>query len=45
MAITVGHSILAVPGIGGVRVEDTGRVGHSGWEPITDFPRELFELD
>lgn len=41
MTITVGHSVLAVPGIGGVRLEDTGRIGSSGWEPITEFPREL----
>lgn len=41
MTITVGHSVLAVPSIGGVRLEDTGRVGPSGWEPITNFPREL----
>ncbi len=43
MTITAGHSVLAVPGIGGVRMEDTGRVGQAGWEPITDFPRELFQ--
>ena len=44
MTITAGHSVLAVPGVGGVRMEDTGRVGPAGWEPITDFPRELFEV-
>jgi len=36
---------LYYPGIGGVRIEDTGLVGGAAWEPITDFSRELFEVD
>ena len=42
MTIAVGHAILAVPGIGGVRLEDTGLVTAIGWQGITDYPKELF---
>ncbi|UCH87466.1 MAG: aminopeptidase P family protein [Dehalococcoidia bacterium] len=42
MTIAVGHPILAVPGIGGVRLEDTGSVTATGWQSITEYPKELF---
>jgi Xaa-Pro dipeptidase len=42
MTITVGHPILAVPGIGGVRLEDTGVVTATGWQSITEYPKDLF---
>ena len=44
MVVTAGHPVLAAPGIGGVRVEDVGRVGPAGWEPITEFPTALFRV-
>lgn len=42
MTITVGHPVLAVPRIGGVRLEDTGLVTAAGWQNITDYPKDLF---
>jgi Xaa-Pro dipeptidase len=42
MTIAVGHPVLAVPGIGGVRLEDTSLVTAGGWQAITDYPKELF---
>jgi Xaa-Pro aminopeptidase len=42
MTIAVGHSVLAVPGIGGVRLEDTGLVTAGGWQSITEYPKHLF---
>lgn len=42
MTITAGHPVLAVPGIGGVRLEDTGLVTAVGWQGITDYPKGLF---
>jgi Xaa-Pro dipeptidase len=44
MTVTVGHSVLAVPGIGGVRVEDTGLLTDTGWQAFSTFPTELAEL-
>lgn len=44
MTLSVGHSILAVPGIGGARVEDTLLVTDKGVEILTHFPRELQEV-
>ncbi|MCL5075774.1 MAG: Xaa-Pro peptidase family protein [Chloroflexi bacterium] len=41
MTITAGHSILFVPHIGGVRLEDVVLVSETGWEPLTDYPRQL----
>ncbi len=38
MTITVGHSILSAPGIGGARFEDTFLLGEAGAEPLTPFP-------
>lgn len=41
MTLTVGHSVLSVPGIGGVRLEDTFWVSGEGTVPFTNFPLEL----
>ncbi len=44
MTMSVGHSVLSVPGIGGVRVEDTTLVKEKDVELLTSYPRELQEL-
>jgi len=41
MTVTVGHPVLSVPGIGGVRLEDTFHVSSEGITPLTAFPVEL----
>jgi Xaa-Pro dipeptidase len=41
MVITAGHSVLSVPGIGGVRIEDTYRLSTSGMEALTTYSQEL----
>jgi len=41
MTLTVGHSVLSVPGVGGVRLEDTFHLSSDGPIALTDFPREL----
>lgn len=38
MTITVGHTILAVPGVGGVRFEDVYRVTDNGGEVLWSYP-------
>jgi Xaa-Pro aminopeptidase len=38
MAMTIGHTILAIPGFGGVRFEDLYRVGEQGGEILVDYP-------
>ncbi len=35
MTATVGHSVLSVPGVGGVRIEDTFHLTGDGAEPLT----------
>ena len=40
MTVTIGHTILAIPGFGGVRFEDIYRVGASGPEILFDYPIE-----
>ena len=35
MTLTVGHSVLSVPGVGGVRIEDTFYLNEGGPEPLT----------
>ena len=35
MTLTVGHSVLSVPGVGGVRIEDTFRLRADGAERLT----------
>ncbi len=38
MTVTVGHTVLAVPGVGGVRFEDVCRVTKNGGEILHSFP-------
>jgi len=38
MTVTIGHTILAVPGFGGVRFEDIYRVGAAGPAILFDYP-------
>jgi Xaa-Pro aminopeptidase len=40
MTVTIGHTVLAIPGFGGVRFEDVYRVGASGPEILSDYPTE-----
>lgn len=38
MTVTIGHTILAIPGFGGVRFEDVYRLTASGPEILFDYP-------
>lgn len=38
MTVTIGHTILAIPGYGGVRFEDIYRVTPDGGEILVDYP-------
>jgi Xaa-Pro aminopeptidase len=41
MTVTIGHTILAIPGFGGVRFEDIYRVGAAGAggaKSLSDYP-------
>ena len=38
MTVTIGHTILAIPGFGGVRFEDVYRLGAAGPEILFDYP-------
>jgi len=38
MTVTVGHTVLAVPGVGGVRFEDVYRVTDNGGEVLYPYP-------
>jgi Xaa-Pro aminopeptidase len=38
MTVTIGHTILAVPGIGGVRFEDVYRITDDGGEVLYNYP-------
>ena len=38
MTVTIGHTVLAIPGFGGVRFEDVYRVGAEGQEILLDYP-------
>jgi Xaa-Pro aminopeptidase len=40
MAVTIGHTILAIPGFGGVRFEDIYRVTPQGGEILVDYPMD-----
>jgi Xaa-Pro aminopeptidase len=40
MTVTIGHTVLAIPGFGGVRFEDVYRVGANGPEVLFDYPIE-----
>lgn len=44
MTVTAGHSVLSVPNIGGVRLEDTLLVTGDGFAPITELPTGLIRL-
>lgn len=41
MVLTIGHAVLSVPGVGGVRVEDTYHLLPEGPVPLTVFPVDL----
>jgi Xaa-Pro dipeptidase len=41
MVLTIGHTVLSVPGLGGVRFEDTYHVAPQGLVLLTGFPTEL----
>jgi Xaa-Pro aminopeptidase len=41
MTLTAGHSVFAIPGYGGVRVEDTYHLTESGPVALTHFPKQL----
>jgi Xaa-Pro aminopeptidase len=38
MTVTIGHTVLAIPGFGGVRFEDVYRVGSAGATPLAEYP-------
>ncbi len=38
MVMTIGHTVLAIPGVGGVRHEDSYRVTPSGGVPLCPYP-------
>ena len=38
MTVTIGHTVLAIPGFGGVRHEDVHRVTPAGGEPLAPYP-------
>jgi Xaa-Pro dipeptidase len=38
MTVTIGHTVLAIPGFGGVRFEDVYRVGDGGATPLAEYP-------
>jgi Xaa-Pro aminopeptidase len=42
MTVTIGHTILAIPGFGGVRFEDIYSVGTTGSEILFDYPIDPF---
>ncbi|MFQ5761404.1 MAG: M24 family metallopeptidase [Candidatus Bathyarchaeia archaeon] len=44
MVLSVGHSVLSIPGVGGVRLEDMVLVKEDGYEFLTRFPNELNEI-
>jgi Xaa-Pro aminopeptidase len=45
MAVTVGHTILAIPGIGGVRMEDVYRVTPAGGEILVPYTVDDWVID
>ena len=38
MTVTIGHTVLAIPGFGGARFEDVYRLGATGAEILFDYP-------
>jgi Xaa-Pro aminopeptidase len=45
MAVTLGHTILAIPGFGGVRFEDVYRVTPQGGVILVDYPADYVITD
>ena len=41
MIMSIGHTILAIPGFGGVRFEDLYRVTPAGGEILFDYPVDV----
>lgn len=44
MTVTVGHTVLAIPGMGGVRLEDVYRVTPAGGEILVPYPDQPWEI-
>jgi Xaa-Pro dipeptidase len=42
MTVTIGHTVLAIPGLGGARFEDVYRVTPAGADPLVDYPIDPF---
>ena len=40
MTVTVGHTVLAISGVGGVRFEDVCRVTPQGGQVLHDYPMD-----
>jgi Xaa-Pro aminopeptidase len=40
MTMALGHTVLAVPGVGGVRMEDVYRVTAGGGEILVPYPTD-----
>ena len=38
--MTIGHTILAIPGYGGVRFEDVYQVNPAGGKILVDYPND-----
>ena len=45
MTVTVGHTILAIPGFGGVRLEDVYRVTADGGEILVPYPDDRWVVE
>jgi Xaa-Pro aminopeptidase len=45
MTVTVGHTVLAIPGLGGVRMEDVYRVTPSGGQVLFPYPVDRWVID
>lgn len=45
MTVAVGHTILAQPGVGGVRLEDVYRVTPTGGETLVPYPQEEWVIE
>jgi Xaa-Pro dipeptidase len=42
MTVTIGHTVLAIPGLGGARFEDVYRVTPRGASPLAEYPIDPF---
>lgn len=45
MMVTVGHTILAIPGMGGVRLEDVYRVAPAGGQLLVPYPDDRWIIE